>query len=94
MATKTTTARASVPRPATGTRTANGTKAANDTKAASDTKAPASTKAAAGSQPRLHQRGKEIQEFGTVRQFPIGLSAGARRYSCQRLNRMLADTQI
>ncbi len=35
-----------------------------------------------------------IQEFGTVRQFPIGLSYDARMYSCQRLNQTLADTQI
>jgi starvation-inducible DNA-binding protein len=35
-----------------------------------------------------------IQQFGTVRQFPIGLSYDARMYSCQRLNQALADTQI
>ncbi|MGO4704335.1 Dps family protein [Microvirga sp. 2MCAF38] len=46
------------------------------------------------SQPWLHQRGKTIQAFGTVRQFPIGLSRDARLYSCQRLNQILADTQI
>lgn len=46
------------------------------------------------SQPWLHQRGREIQEFGTVRQFPLALSHDARMYSCQRLNRILADTQI
>lgn len=34
------------------------------------------------------------QEFGTVKQFPIGLSYEARMYSCQRLNKVLADTQI
>lgn len=45
-------------------------------------------------QPWLHQHGREVQAFGTVRQFPLGLSADARRYSCQRLNRVLADTQI
>ena len=45
-------------------------------------------------QPWLHQRGHEVQAFGTVRQFPIGLSAEARLYSCQRLNRILADSQI
>ena len=45
-------------------------------------------------QPWLHQRGHEVQAFGTVRQFPIGLSAEARIYSCQRLNRILADSQI
>ncbi|HEY9329734.1 MAG TPA: DNA starvation/stationary phase protection protein [Streptomyces sp.] len=47
-----------------------------------------------GSQPRLHQKGEVIQEFGTVKQFPIGLSYEARMYSCQRLNKALADTQI
>lgn len=46
------------------------------------------------SQPWLHQHGVEIQEFGTVRHFPLGLSYEARMYSCQRLNRILADSQI
>lgn len=35
-----------------------------------------------------------MQEFGTVRQFPLGLSYDARMYSCQRLNQVLADSQI
>ncbi|MFF8374303.1 Dps family protein [Streptomyces lydicus] len=47
-----------------------------------------------GSQPWLHQKGEVIQEFGTVKQFPVALSYEARMYSCQRLNRVLADTQI
>jgi starvation-inducible DNA-binding protein len=46
------------------------------------------------SQPWLHQEGREIQAFGTVRQLPLGLSHDVRLYSCQRLNRILADTQI
>ncbi|MGX1268474.1 Dps family protein [Streptomyces phaeoluteigriseus] len=46
------------------------------------------------SQPWLHQKGEVIQEFGTVKQFPLGLTHDARMYSCQRLNRILADTQI
>ncbi|MGW3608130.1 Dps family protein [Micromonospora sp. NPDC005161] len=46
------------------------------------------------SQPLLHQHGREIQAFGTVRQLPIGFSHDARMYSCERLNRVLADTQI
>jgi starvation-inducible DNA-binding protein len=46
------------------------------------------------SQPWLHQRGVEIQDFGTVREFPIGLGHDVRMYSCDRLNRILADTQI
>ncbi|WP_239103508.1 Dps family protein [Microbispora corallina] len=36
----------------------------------------------------------EIQQFGTVRDFPVGLSRETREYSCQRLNQILADTQI
>ena len=46
------------------------------------------------SQPWVHVDGREIQEFGTVRMFPLGLSFDARMYSCQRLNQILADTQI
>ncbi|MET8684538.1 DNA starvation/stationary phase protection protein [Streptomyces sp. NPDC004732] len=40
------------------------------------------------------KKGEVIQEYGTVNQFPIGLSYEARMYACQRLNRVLADTQI
>jgi len=46
------------------------------------------------SQPLLHQHGREIQQFGTVRQLPLGLSHDARLYSAQRLNQVLANTQI
>ena len=46
------------------------------------------------SQPWLHQEGVEIQRYGTVRQFPLGLSHDARVYSCQRLNQLLADSQV
>ena len=46
------------------------------------------------SQPWLHQEGVEIQAFGTVRLFPVALSRDARQYSCQRLNQLLADSQI
>ncbi|MFL6111978.1 MAG: DNA starvation/stationary phase protection protein, partial [Catenulispora sp.] len=46
------------------------------------------------SQPHLHQRSAEVQQFGTVVQLPIALSYDARMYSCQRLNRVLADTQM
>lgn len=52
------------------------------------------TNTVSGSQPWLHQAGRDIQKFGTVRQFPLGLSHDARLYSCERLNRLLADTQI
>jgi starvation-inducible DNA-binding protein len=46
------------------------------------------------SQPHLHVHGREIQGYGTVRLFPLGLTHDARAYSCQRLNQLLADTQI
>jgi starvation-inducible DNA-binding protein len=54
----------------------------------------AETAAALSSQPWLHQHGTEIQAFGTVRQFPLALAYEARLYACQRLNQILADTQI
>jgi starvation-inducible DNA-binding protein len=54
----------------------------------------ASGRAAKGSQPWLHQQGVEIQAFGTVRQFPLGLSRDTRLYSCERLNQILCDLQI
>jgi len=46
------------------------------------------------SQPWLHQHGREIQAFGSVRQFPLGLSRDARLYSCERLSQILSDSQI
>ncbi|MBL1068003.1 Dps family protein [Streptomyces sp. 7-21] len=47
-----------------------------------------------GSQPWLHQTSGVIQEFGTVKQFPVALPEETRLYSCQRLNKVLADSQI
>jgi starvation-inducible DNA-binding protein len=46
------------------------------------------------SQPLLHQHGAEVQEFGTLRLFPIALAAEARIESCQLLNHILADSII
>jgi starvation-inducible DNA-binding protein len=46
------------------------------------------------SQPWLHQHGQEIQAFGSVRQFPLGLAHNARLSSCERLNQILCDSQI
>ena len=54
----------------------------------------AATRPKLSSQPWLHQRGVEIQAFGTVRQFPVALSQETRLYSCQRLNQILSDSQI
>lgn len=62
--------------------------------ATTDKRSATTGKRAASSQPWLHQKGVEVQEYGTVRQFPLGLSHDARMYSCQRLNQALADTQI
>jgi starvation-inducible DNA-binding protein len=45
-------------------------------------------------QPRLAQRGPELQKFGSLRQLPIALSAEARGESCQILNQILADTTV
>src|SRR5229473_1462916 len=55
---------------------------------------PVATHGVSSGQPRLHQRGREIQAFGTVRRSLLGLSDEARLYSCQRLNQLLADTRI
>lgn len=45
-------------------------------------------------QPLLHQRGREIQRYGTMRDLPIGLPREARQESCEVLNQVLADTVI
>ena len=46
------------------------------------------------SQPLLHQRGYEVQQFDTLRLFPIGLEAEPRRVSCRLLNEILGDSMI
>lgn len=46
------------------------------------------------SQPILHQRGREIQSFGTLRNLPIALAIAARSESCEHLNQILADSII
>ncbi len=48
----------------------------------------------ADTQPLIHQHGREVQTFGTVRQFPIALSYEARTESCELLNRVLANSMI
>lgn len=46
------------------------------------------------SQPMLHKEGRETQRFGTLRLLPLALSYETRMESCQRLNKVLSDTQI
>lgn len=48
--------------------------------------------ASAEAEPRLHQRGRIIQEPRTVRQMPIGLDAAVRRENADALNQILIDT--
>ena len=43
-------------------------------------------------QPILNQRGPIIQEYGTVRDLPIGLDADVRQEMVDGLNQILADT--
>ncbi|MCL7429151.1 Dps family protein [Streptomyces sp. YS415] len=40
------------------------------------------------------RKGQEVQPFGTVKHVAIGLSRDSRMYACQRLNHLLADTQM
>ena len=42
--------------------------------------------------PKIGQRGKEIQEFGTIARLPIGLDESVCRESAEELNQTLADT--
>ena len=43
-------------------------------------------------QPILHQRGPVIQEYGTLRDLPVGVSAEGRQPIVEALNQLLADT--
>jgi starvation-inducible DNA-binding protein len=42
--------------------------------------------------PVLHQRGKELQKYGTLRTIPLGLPDSARMANVEALNQILADT--
>ena len=44
--------------------------------------------------PRLDERGPELQSFGTLRRLPIALADDKRAKSCEALNEILADTMI
>lgn len=45
-------------------------------------------------QPILHQRGKEIQPFGTLTRYPLGLGDDVRQASVQVLNQIGCDTMV
>ncbi|WP_437732831.1 Dps family protein [Sorangium sp. So ce1335] len=45
-------------------------------------------------QPVLRQRGKEIQPFGTLVEYPLALDAKARAESIKVLNQILSDTIV
>jgi starvation-inducible DNA-binding protein len=45
-------------------------------------------------QPLLGQRTQEIQAFGSLVRYPLGLSDDTRRQSCEMLNLALADTAV
>ena len=42
--------------------------------------------------PKIGQRGKEIQEYGTIARLPIGLDDSVCKTSAEALNQILADT--
>lgn len=42
--------------------------------------------------PLMHQRGAELQQFGTVTPMPVGVPEEARRENCAMLNQLLADS--
>src|SRR5438270_13148174 len=45
-------------------------------------------------EPKYATLGQEVQRFDSLRELPIGLSAGVRGDSCEALNRILADSMI
>ncbi len=45
-------------------------------------------------QPILRQRGKEIQAYGTLKRYPIGLGDEVRAASVAALNQILSDTMV
>jgi starvation-inducible DNA-binding protein len=62
---------------------------ANDT---TDGKVSASDMKNSKASPVMHQRGKELQKYGTLRAIPIGLPEKARLANIEAMNQILADT--
>ena len=90
MATSTTRTRA-----ASGSTTSSSSASRNGTRSTSSTSnGNGNQRSGRSPQPKLGQRGAELQRFGSLRQLPIALSAEARMESCQLLNAILADSTI
>jgi starvation-inducible DNA-binding protein len=62
--------------------------ASSDGKASASDLKNSNTKAS----PVMHQRGKELQRYGTLRAIPIGLPDKARMENIAAMNQILADT--
>ena len=62
------------------------------TSASSNGKASASDMQNTKASPVMHQRGSELQKYGTLRAIPIGLPDKARKANVEALNQILADT--
>ena len=45
-------------------------------------------------QPILHQKGKEIQPYGALTSYPLGLGEDVRAASVEALNQILSDTMV
>jgi starvation-inducible DNA-binding protein len=56
--------------------------------------APAAGSKRSEAQPILHQRGAEIQPFGTLARYPLGLPDDVRQASVQMLNQLVCDTMV
>ena len=69
------------------TRSERATSSTNGKVSASDLK---NTKAS----PIMHQRGKELQKYGTLRTIPIGLPDEVRLENIEAMNQILADTMV
>jgi starvation-inducible DNA-binding protein len=88
MATSTTRTRAS-----SGASTASSSSSRNGTRSSAGS-TNGSARRGRSPEPKLAQRGAELQRFGSLRQLPIALAAEARMESCQLLNEILADSTI
>jgi starvation-inducible DNA-binding protein len=80
-------------RAASGSSTTSSSAPRNGTRSSAGS-ANGDTRRGPSPEPRLAQRGAELQRYGSLRQLPIALSAEVRMESCQLLNEILADSTI